>query len=60
MAFNAAIGTLSVKISADTSDVRRAIKNTNKQLSKSGKYQKAVKRLREMNKIGKSGVQPLN
>ncbi len=37
MAFNAAIGTLSVKISADTSDVRRGIKDTNKQLSKSDK-----------------------
>ena len=37
MAFKAAIGTLSVKISADTSDVRRGIKATNKDLSKSGK-----------------------
>lgn len=37
MPFNAAIGTLSVKITADTSDVRRGIKATNKDLSKSGK-----------------------
>lgn len=37
MAFNAAIGTLSVKISADTSGVKRGIKDTNQQLSKSDK-----------------------
>lgn len=44
MAFNAAIGTLSIKISADTSDVRRGIKDTNKQLSKSDKALERNKR----------------